>query len=373
MPIKILLIADVHLGLKFASYGDKKEEMSEARYETLEKAVTLANDEECNLLTIAGDLFDRLNVADRDVIRTTQILNKFKGNLVAVLPGNHDFLTSDMGRLWKLFKERAGDNILLLTESKAYNLKYFDVDATLYAGVCDAKHSDTNRINWIKDERKDPQTKYHIGIAHGSMIEISPDEERKYFSMTQKELLDCGLDIWLLGHTDRRTYPERPDNMSKIFFPGTHEPNGFECRHKGNVWVLEINESKEIKAKPITTGKYYFKQANEKISNETELYQIREKYTSNEYLNCILRLNIEGRLKEELFQEMDEIIKRIEENVFYLEENRENLKKEITKELIDREYSLLSFPHQLLCKLIENNEKHESLDIAYDLLKEIRE
>ena len=69
MGIKIFHTADLHLGMRFAGYPDIQDELINARYETLEKLVSLANRENCTLFVIAGDLFDRTTLNVKDISR----------------------------------------------------------------------------------------------------------------------------------------------------------------------------------------------------------------------------------------------------------------------------------------------------------------
>ena len=66
MALKIFLTADIHLGMKFASYPEVQSVLSEARFTTLAHCVSIANKEECDLFIVAGDLFDRVSVSDRE-------------------------------------------------------------------------------------------------------------------------------------------------------------------------------------------------------------------------------------------------------------------------------------------------------------------
>lgn len=175
MSLKILHTSDIHLGMKFAGYPEVQAELSEARFKTLEKLVNLANTEKCDLFIIAGDLFDRVSIAKKDIIRTSKILQEFQGRLVAVLPGNHEFISSDPTDLWLYFRENIPDNVIVLSEKKIYPLQHYDLYAHLYAALCRAKHSDENSISWIKESTKDEGVLHHIGVAHGSLEGFSPD------------------------------------------------------------------------------------------------------------------------------------------------------------------------------------------------------
>jgi len=106
MTLKILHTGDIHIGITFGSrgYSDPlRRQLVEARFEVTERIVNKANEEKCDLLVIAGDLFDRANVKKVDIERTAKILKSFTGKCVAVLPGNHDFYDGTVD-LWKNFQ-----------------------------------------------------------------------------------------------------------------------------------------------------------------------------------------------------------------------------------------------------------------------------
>jgi DNA repair protein SbcD/Mre11 len=368
MPIKMLHTADVHLGLKFANYPGIQSELTETRFTTLTKLVKRANENHCDLFVIAGDLFDHHRVAVRDITRAAQILNDFHG-VVAVLPGNHDFILPEGEGIWTRFKSQAGDRTILLEKPKIFDLSHYDISAHIYVAPCDAKNSEDNQIGWIQEHPKDEKIKYHIGIAHGSLEGVSPDPDRRFYPMTERELNDCKLDVWLLGHTDRLKYPQTPVRNSRIFYPATPEPHGYDIRHEGNAWILEINENKKVQAESLSAGQYKFLD-NEHILNSAEdIEKIKREYTDPKYKNALLRLTLTGRLLKDDFAALREIRDEIKSIVFHFEWDQSMVLERITRETIDREYASGSVPHKLLIKLAEEGED-EALQMAYEMLQD---
>src|SRR5512146_2014434 len=108
MALRVLLTSDLHLGMKFAGYPDAaRAALVEARFTSLDRVVAAANQAGSELLVVAGDLFESVGVAHRDILRAARSLGAFKGRLVAVLPGNHDFISGD-DKLWTRFRDAAG-------------------------------------------------------------------------------------------------------------------------------------------------------------------------------------------------------------------------------------------------------------------------
>jgi len=372
MSLRILLTADVHLGLKFSNYPQVQKELTEARFEALKKVVNAGNERQCDILVVAGDLFDHLRVSDRDVVEAAQILCGFQGKIVTVLPGNHDFIIRDERKLWHKFKTNAGDRVLVLEESKVYNLEQYDLNVNVYAAPCDAKHSGTNCIGWIKNEPKDSSIKYHIGIAHGSLLGVSPDPDKKFFPMSEEELSKTGLDLWLMGHTDRLQYPVQVGPLSRIFYPGTPEPNGFDCNHDGRVWILELNDEKDLNATSLKVGTYRFLHDEFNVSSGIDIKRLVEKYSTQEYATTLLKLKLRGYLPKEEFDSLKHLTENLKKYLCYIEVDDSDVRQEITYETIDREFTKDSFPHQLLNLLANESDGNEALQIAYEIIQEVR-
>ncbi len=366
MGLKILHTSDIHLGMKFAAYPEVQSELSEARFNTLTKLVELANNEECNLFVIAGDLFHHVAVAKRDVVRTAHILKEFEGRLVVILPGNHDFISLGQNDLWSHFKYNSGDNVLLLEEMRVYPLGHYDLDVNLYPAPCYSKHSPENHIGWIKEAEKDKAVKHHIGIAHGSLEGFSPDFDKRYYPMNVSELEECGLDLWLMGHT-HIPYPERPGEMDKIYYASTPEPDCFDCKHEGKAWIFAIGDDKSIKPELISTGTYRFLHDEVEVSKSSDIDKLQSKYARGEYSRTLLKLKLKGRLHKEDYKSLPEVKKALEKQLFYLRFDDSEITERLTPEDINRAFTEGSFPHRLLTELAKINDL-EALQVAYEIM-----
>lgn len=372
MALKIFHTGDLHIGMKFNNYPDLiKNDLVKARFETLENMILMANEEQCNLFVIAGDLFDKINIPKKDIIRVIVILEKFAGDCVLLIPGNHDY-DNGMVELWEHFANNINSNIILLNEYRPYSLKDFDLDVVVYPAYCDSKHSETNRIKWIANLNSLEEAKYQLGIVHGALVGLSPDLSNKYFNISEVELNKLGLDLWLLGHT-HLSYPLKKELSNRqVFNAGTPEPDGLDCQHQGTAWIIEIDEEKNIKARTIQTGKYNFKDLTYKVETQDDLINIKEKLLKNEPDKKIVRLSLNGRIEEWLFDEKEEVFQELRTGLAYLIIEDEELKIRITEEVIDREFAENSFPHLVLKELAASQED-DSLQLAYEIIKEVKE
>ena len=372
MGIKIFHTADLHLGMRFVGYPEIQDELINARYETLENMVEIANQESCTLFVMAGDLFDRITLNVKDISRAARALNEFEGELVIVLPGNHDYYTQD-SKLWNEFSKHAGDRVLILKNPDIYDLNKYHLKIKIYAAPCSAKHSNENMIKWVNSQKSSKDDSIKIGLAHGSLEGVSPDFNKTYYPMTRKELESSGLDLWLLGHT-HLSWPENPDKNSRILIPGTPEPDGFDCNHKGSAFIIDLKSSSNMKVQKVSTGKYRFSINQVLLNDDNDITSMKRKYTDDEFSNVVLRLILKGRLRKEELDRVEKAIDLINNNVLLLQTVKDELHESITSNLINSKFTENSFPHQLLSFLLEEKEEisFKSLQKAYDIIREVR-
>ena len=367
VPLTILATSDLHLGMKFAGLPEVQAELAEARFACLERIVAAANERAVDLLLVAGDLFHVANPVKRDVLRAAQALRAFEGRLAAVLPGNHDYLSPGRDTLWPAFQDAVGDRVLVLDEARPYPLAHFDLDACLYPGPCRRKHSDMNAVGWVQAAGRDPGARHHVGVAHGSLAGVSPDLEGSYYPMREEELLAAGPDLWVIGHTHLR-YPGRPGRASRVFIPGTPEPDGYDCDHPGGAWILALDDGR-VSAEPLETGAYRFVHETPASVSETDLAALAARHAGPGAAREVLKVRLSGRIARGERGRLDETAGALRARVLHLDWDDSAVRERLDRAAIDAEYAAGSFPHRLLSSLLDDP---EALEIAHQALEEAR-
>ena len=368
MSLKIMHTGDVHLGMKFNHYPEISNELEEARFKALENVVKTANQKKCNILAVAGDLFDKINIKESEILKTIDILDKFAGDVILILPGNHDY-SDQLNQLWQKFKQHLRGRILILDQEKVYPLADFGLEAAVYPAPCDSRLSENNKLGWLKDSDKRDQYKFNIGLAHGALAGFSPDLNDSYFKMTKDELLSLEMDLWLLGHS-HIPYPEfKSVKNHKIFNNGTPEPDGMDCSHPGYAWYIELADNKAISAERIITGNYHFSDLVFEVNSKSDLINAVGKIKADSPENKILRLKLKGKLSRDDFRDKDKYLTEIRDKCFYAQIDQKALNIKIDKELIADEFAVNSFPYQLLTEL---EDQDQALHLAYMMLKEVQ-
>lgn len=372
--LKIFVTGDNHIGLKYASH-EQAAVLSSKRTEAFVGMVDTANNENCALFVITGDLFENTySVSKREIKVLLDALSSFHGTVV-VLPGNHDYYDKDV-KVWQYFKDimTSYDNIMLLTDYRTYKLSANGEVIVLYPALCTSLHSahGQNNLGWIKETVIENDGAYHIGIAHGAIDGETIDNEGQYFLMKRSELESIPVDAWLIGHTHvpiPRNLTEDFTTGNKIFNAGTHVQTDVSCNTEGLCFIVEIDKNKTVRAKKTVSGNLRFYRRNIAVTaGEMKNTIIREleDIDDNSVVDIILSGAVTASEYEDRTKIIDEALSRFVEGSY----NDYSLSKLISKELIEAEFPETSFSAGLLTSLLDDPKEAQ---LAYELLKSLKE
>ena len=371
--VRIFQTGDNHIGMKYTSH-EKGAVLSQKRIDAFENMVKAANENDCHLFVITGDLFENTYAsAKKDITRIIDILSGFKGS-VAVLPGNHDYYDPD-SRLWKSFESeiRKCDNIMLLNDYRPYELTINDETVVLYPAFCRTLHSapDENNLGFIREENIVPDGKYRIGLAHGAVEDETIDSEGRYFFMSRSELEEIPVDVWLIGHT-HVPFPKNLDDdfricQEKIFNSGTHVQTDVSCNTEGLCFIIELEKQENhttVKAKHFHSGNLRFYRKNLVLAAEKAEETLTEALKNIDN-DSVVELTVSGSVTADEYARKDEIF---ESSLARFTESRYDdckLSRLISRQLIDAQFPETSFSADFLTSLLDDPKQAQ---LAYDLL-----
>jgi DNA repair exonuclease SbcCD nuclease subunit len=373
--MKLYVTGDNHFGRKFDKY-EIKNQLVESRYACLEEMVKQAEAEKCEFFVITGDLFDNTHaIARKDVKRVVDILGCFDQH-VLVLPGNHDFYSGNE-KLWEDFSDAADtySNIITLNSYEPIELDSTDGPVVFYPAYCDMKHSDTNRLAWIKRAEIDSD-KINIGIAHGALEGLTCDTEGVYFPMSRNELQGIGMDAWLLGHAHIAEPAIAADEDVpgySIFNAGTHEQLDLHNNTEGNAFVITVEKKNDIKrvfAKRVVTGaiRYFDSTLEFKTADARGLEDAIQEKVKDFPSKAIVRLTLKGSISSTDYAEKERIYEANLNRFMSWKIIDSDLSERITKEKIENEYSEMGFAAKFLNNLIDDPVE---LQMAYEVIKSL--
>lgn len=372
--LKIFQTGDNHIGLKYASH-QQAEVLKSARLNAFERMVDAANRECCTLFVITGDLFENTyGISKREIKTLLDTLSRFNGTVV-VLPGNHDYYDKDV-KVWQYFQDVASgkDNIMLLTEYRPYSLTAAEEDVVLYPAHCTSLHSEPgkNNLDWIKAENITPDSTYRIGLAHGAVQGETIDKEGQYFLMTRHELESIPVDAWLVGHTHVPFPSQLTEDFAvceKIFNAGTHVQTDVSCNTEGLCFIIEIDETKAVRAKKVISGNLRFYRKHITLTPgelEATLHRELAGIADHSVVDLVLSGAVTADEYDNRYSIIESSLARFVEGTY----NDNSLSKLISKELIDAEFAETSFSGSLLTALLDDPKEAQ---LAYELLQSLKE
>lgn len=203
--MKFIHTADLHLDSPFLGLknhmlpNDLWEKVHQSTFDSFEKMIDGAIEQQVDFVLLAGDLFDReeRSVA-ADAFLISQ-LNRLKNHGIEAFIsfGNHDYSTANPDSFgYPDNTEVFGNQV----ETKKYTLS--DGEVVAVSGFSFDKQWITQPMIQDYPQAMGDVT-WNIGMLHGSLSSLN-SPEANYAPFTLSELEEKGYDYWALGHIHKR-------------------------------------------------------------------------------------------------------------------------------------------------------------------------
>lgn len=244
--IKILHTADWHLDAPMSGHDPKIARVLQAESRKIpEKIVALCKENTCDLLLIAGDIFD--GEASRETVDTVRNALASLDIPVVITPGNHDYCHPASPYL----KENWPKNVHIFKKAQIEHIDLPELDCRIYG----AGYESMDCPGLLKRFRAEGDAKYHIGVFHADATTASP-----YFPVTRHQVQESGLDYVALGHIHKQGSLSAGETL--CLWPGCPMGRGFDELGDKGVILATLDEQAEAKFVPLDTPRFY----DEKVS-----------------------------------------------------------------------------------------------------------
>lgn len=227
--MKILHTGDLHLDSAFcAENAQKAEERREAQRELLRRVFACAKEEQCDLMLIAGDLFDSRTVTPETATLTEKLLRESPCPVV-IAPGNHDPYTE--GSFYRACgKMQLPEHIYLFTSSELQCFELEELRTRVFGYAFSSPFLSTSPLAGAMLPAKDGW--WHLFCAHADLS--SPISRTA--PVTEGDLLRADFDYAALGHI------HKPPVLSseRIQYCGFAEGRSFDELGKGGVLIVTL-------------------------------------------------------------------------------------------------------------------------------------
>ena len=241
MGLKILHAADLHLDSPFAGFSDAQRQLLKEQQKSLPgKIADLCRREDCDLILLAGDIFD--GEASRD---TTEILKKALagcGVPVFIAPGNHDFCAP--GSPW--LTERWPENVYIFTGG----LESVSLES-LSCRVWGAGFRSMDCPPLLEGFQAEGSEQYKIAVLHGDPTQ----RESPYNPITVGQAKASGLQYLALGHI-HKAGAFRAGNTLCVW-PGCPMGRGWDETGDKGVCIVTLEEEAKVQAVSLDTIRFF--------------------------------------------------------------------------------------------------------------------
>lgn len=233
----IIHTADLHLGASPDAGEPWGKNRKQELWDSFERLIDMVEQQEADLLLIAGDLFHRPPLLRelREVNDRFSMLTKTK---VVLMAGNHDPMGANSfyrGFSW-------AENVFFFSSEEIGSVKFPDLGAEVY-GFSYPKKEIRERL--YDEVRPEDNGYYHILLAHGG--------DEKHIPFAKEKLAKSGFDYIAFGHI------HKPGMIlsGKAVMAGSPEPTDHTCEGvHGFVKVVTKPEGNEISLVPFAKRSY---------------------------------------------------------------------------------------------------------------------
>lgn len=273
--LKIIHAADLHLDSAFAALNNEQARERRAHQRALvQKIVEIGNEEQVDIILLAGDLFDGQNAyyETAEALRSAFAKSRAK---IFISPGNHDaYVRNSPYRSVKF-----SDNVHLFTSEEIERVALPELSCVVYGAGFTTPACEKSLLEGFS--ANDDAIK--LMVLHGE-ITNSPS---KYNPITTEQIANSNLNYLALGHVHATEGILRAGNTSYAY-AGAPEGRGFDETGDKGIYIGTISDdSINLEFRKISPYLY-----TECIINANE--NKTENYLQGDHAHEVCRLIIEG-------------------------------------------------------------------------------
>ncbi len=240
--MKILHSADWHLDAPMSGHSEEEARRLHKELRKIpEKIAKLCKTRGCDLMILAGDLFDgpytkESMTAVRSALESVQIP-------VIITPGNHDYCSETSPYLC----EEWPGNVHIFTKPQMESFDLPELDCTVYG----AGYTAMDCPALLKHFRAQTSARWAIGVLHGDPgVANSP-----YCPVSKSQIQDSGLNYLAMGHIHKGGALRMGDTLCA--WPGCPMGHGYDELGTKGVLIANLDEETNADFVPLDTPCFY--------------------------------------------------------------------------------------------------------------------
>lgn len=335
--MRFLLTADWQLGMR-AHFLDAeaRARYTEARFEAVSRAVTLARDEGCELVLAAGDLFESNHVDRRTVSRALDALSPPDAPPIYLLPGNHDPLDGATVYRHPAFAERRPGHVHVLEDRTPRPVR---PGLEVVGAPHRTRYPGGDPVAGLAADLEPAEGSLRLAVAHGPVSTLVPHDEGPpgLIDVAAAGAALAEHRFHFLGLGDRHSVTRVGE---RIWYPGTPEVTDFEETEPGHVLLVELPErgDGEARVTPHRVGRWRFAREVAELSRDEDVDALAERIEAMpEKSRTVLRLGLVGQLPLHARTRLDEVLEDSRERLAALLDWERESELVVVPDDLDRE------------------------------------
>ena len=234
MGIKILHSADWHLGSPFGSFLPDQREFLQGQMAAIpQKIARLVKEEACDLVLLAGDLFD--GIPSRDTVEAVMAALADCAVPVFLSPGNHDYCGP--GSPW--LEEAWPENVHIFTAGME-SVSLPELDCRVWG----AGYQSMDCPGLLENFRAEGEETYQIGILHADPTTANSPN----CPVTAAQIRRSGLTYLALGHIHKAGTIRSGDTLCG--WPGCPMGRGWDETGDKGIYLVTVDA--DVKIRPVS-------------------------------------------------------------------------------------------------------------------------
>ncbi|NLW52744.1 MAG: hypothetical protein GXY87_05225 [Tissierellia bacterium] len=341
--IKIMHMADFHIGLDISFLGNQSRFRKAEVLEGFRKTCSLANENNIDIILIAGDFLESSTIEPAYIAQVKSILEKVNAK-VFIVAGNHDYISLNspyMDEDWPA-------NVHIFKNSWIEKVKLDDLNVDVFGASFTSTYQ---RESFLDSHYEIDDKKINIMVLHGDNTEDS-----LYNPMGISKIKDSKMRYIALGHIHKK-----PDlgMIGQTYFSYAGSPVGQSFNELGerSVMIIEIDQDHtSLSEMTINSKAFYREKINvSKMTSSKEAYDLIIQLISKKYGNYqdnYYQIILEGEIEEGIYFDFD-VIEQLLGNLRYVKVIDET-KVKLNYDRVRKEQSLKGIFVDKMLNLIED-------------------
>ena len=264
--MKFLHTADLHLDSAFcASDALRAEDRREAQRQVLARIFSCAEREACDLILIAGDLFDSVCVTPETEELCLQLFGHSSCPVV-IAPGNHDpYATTSFYR-----RDDLPEQVYVFNTSDVQCFEFPELGVRVFGYAFLSAVMATSPLAGVQPPA--PNGMRNLLCAHADLT----DPLSRSCPLTVGDIVRFGIDYAALGHIHNR---KEDDSFGQtcIRYCGFAEGRSFDEQGEGGVLIVTLEDGKVPVVERRIVSEQRYRQAEVELSGLHDAQEVRER------------------------------------------------------------------------------------------------